>query len=458
MHSIKILCLTILTVAFMSLASMAQDAIIGSWSGDLKIGINKLGLVLNFEKDGDGKMECLLDSPDQGVKGIETKIEYIDRDSVSILVPTIGASYNGRVSGAVMTGTFRQSGMAFDLTLKPGRTEKIRPQTPKPPYPYQTREVTISNDEDKVMLSGTLTYPINFSAKTDVPMVVMVSGSGQQDRDESTFEHKPFLVLADYLARHGVASLRYDDRGVGKSTGDVASVTLQSNARDAVAVLNYAKGLNTFGKIGLLGHSEGGLIAFMIGGQHPRMVDFIISLAGSAVRGDSILISQNRTMLSTNAPKAFADSYCSVLKSILAYKIAHKKVDNATQVVDSLTVVAHVDLPQSAKENLEKILVRNSPWLDSFIAYNPAQDISKISCPVMAINGTRDMQVMTADNLNAIRTLLHADRHNFVREYPGLNHLFQHCTTGSPAEYGHIEETISEKVMNDIATWIVSLK
>lgn len=272
------------------------------------------------------------------------------------------------------------------------------------------------NENDGATLAGTLTWPVGYDKKQKPMVVLLVTGSGQQNRDEEVFDHKPFLVIADYLARQGIATLRYDDRATGKSVGgDVANGTTEDFSRDAAAGLDYLRSLKAFDKVGLLGHSEGGAIAFILGAQNKT--DFIISLAGPGVKGDTLLAAQSNHILSLSGQPA------------------------------NMTVERYRQLEES-----QQLL-----WLRWFNDYDPSENIRHTRCPVLALNGDRDCQVISSLNLTAIKQLLPLSKKNLVKEYPGLNHLFQHCTTGLPTEYGIIEETISTDVLQDIALWILNL-
>ena len=433
---------------------MCAQSLTGSWNGSINIGKNSLPVVLHISMEN-GENKCLMDSPDQGVKGVETVIDYIDKDSLAFRVPAIGVSYNGKLADGQLKGTFCQSGMRFTLNFKPGDFVRVRKQTPRMPLAYPTEEVTFENKKDHAVLSGTVSYPATYTTQKKVPVVLLVTGSGQQNRDEEAMDHKPFAVLADYLAKMGIASLRYDDRGFGKSTGDLNNATSHTFMTDALAGVEYLKSTGKFSKIGIIGHSEGGLIAFMLAAANPEDVDFIVSLAGSSVRGDEILIKQNEMMLSANPFTApVSKSYCMVMKKVLQHLIEEKPVNNAKDIVDRYNKEVGANLPEAFLKNLQTILVTSNPWLKYFISYDPSDAISKISCPVMAINGEKDTQVDAAMNLGALRQLLPANPGNLIKSYPGLNHLFQHCTTGQVNEYATIEETISTEVLGDIAQWI----
>ena len=389
----------------------------GQWSGDLVLGQGKnLPLVLNIGTGSDGKPCCTLDSPMQGAEGIKTEVNVLTADSINITVPDIAATYVGRVTKDVITGRFTQMGMPFKLDLKRGGVMMNRPQTPQPPLDYTTQEVSFENKAAGAVLSGTLTWPEGYDGKKPVPVVIMVSGSGLQNRDEEVFGHKPFLVLADRLARNGIASLRYDDRGTGKSTGDASKATTSDFMKDAAAGLELLRSMDgKFSRVGVIGHSEGGLIAFMLAAD--GRTDFIVSLAGTGVKGDTIIAGQSNDALRRTGRPA-----------------------NVTAT----------DIRKQAETG-------GNAWLRYFVDYDPADVIASTTCPVMVLNGTMDTQVRPRLNLDRIKSLLPHNAKNSIKEYDGLNHLFQHCTTGFADEYGTIEETMSEDVMKDIAGWINSL-
>lgn len=439
------------------LSAMAQT-VEGSWTGKLDVMGTQLNLVFNITKGDGGALACTMDSPDQSVKSIPAEVTVTGGTKVKITVQAINAAYEGELKDGLLKGNFSQNGMSFPLTLKPGTVERNRPQTPKEPYPYTTEEVTFTNTADNATLSGTLTYPVGFDGmkKGTVPVVIMVTGSGLQNRDEEIFDHKPFLVIADFLARNGIATLRYDDRGAGKSTGDAVNGTTENNMKDALAAVDYARGTGKFGRTGVLGHSEGGAIAFMLAAR--GKADFIVSMAGPGVRGDSILLAQNRRgMMQGGVPANMADDYCKVLAKMFVVMAQPGTVADPAAKVREIAKETGVSLPEPLVQNFAKSMEICTPWLKYFIGYDPSADIKAVKCPVMAVNGSKDVQVTAADNLAAIRCLLPENSRNLIKEYPGLNHLFQHCTTGLTTEYGQIEETVSPEVMQDIAAWIVEV-
>lgn len=406
----------VLLLLLLSVTSYGTTAgnIEGTWHGTLKLNAMKLSIVMHFSDNA-----CTLDSPDQGAKGIKGEVREITAEKVDVAFPTLNATYTGMLKDGKIEGTFTQMGYKLPLVLEEGQPVRIRPQTPQPPFPYQTEEVSFVNTEDSASLAGTLTYPVGYNSKRKVPVVIMVTGSGLQNRDEELFEHKPFLVIADFLARNGIASLRYDDRGTGLSTGDIENVTTEGFCRDAAAGIAFLRKTGHFSKIGVLGHSEGGSIAFMLAAQ--KKCEFIVSMAGPGLRGDSIIVEQTNELL-------------------------RQQGQPATMTVRQM--------------RLTMLLQKTNPWYDYFVDFDPAPVIKQIKCPALLLNGDKDSQVMAASNIPVIRALLSDnEKHQLpdnqvIKVYPGLNHLFQHCTTGMPAEYGSIEETISEEVLHDIAEWI----
>lgn len=389
-------------------------ALIGSWTGKLNVSAVSLTLVLNFEQK-DGYVTVTLDSPDQGAKGIGAYKDYLSDDSVAIHIDGLAINYSAKLKDDKLVGTFTQHGQSFPLVLEKGTYEVRRPQEPKAPFPYKTEEVTFRNERDGATLAGTLTYPLGYDPKQakKTPVVLLVSGSGQQNRDEELMQHKPFLLIADFFARYGIATLRYDDRATGASVGgEVKNATTEDFMRDAAAGIDYLRRLKKFGRVGVLGHSEGAVIAFMLGAK--KKVDFLVSLAGPGVKGDIVLVAQSNRILE------------------LAGQPANMTVELFRQ----------------------QEVVKQSPWMQWFCDYDPSADISKTRCPVLALNGDRDCQVIASQNLRAIERLLPKNPLNQCKEYPALNHLFQHSTTGLPTEYSSIEETLSPEVLRDMAQWI----
>ena len=404
---------TALTV-ILSLPIFAQSLFFGSWSGTIEAGATKLTIVFNLSEDESGTIKCTLDSPDQSAKGIRAEVTAISDIMLEVSVPSIGASYKGMMFKDSIFGTFSQLGSDFPLKLTKGIPELKRPQTPKEPFPYTSEEVVFTNEAAGASLAGTLLLPEGAGPET--PVILMVTGSGQENRDEEIYEHKPFLVIADYLARKGIATLRYDDRNYGQSKGgDLMHATTLDFMHDAGAGIEYLRAKGIFGKVGVLGHSEGGNIAFMLGAA--GKVDFAISLAGVGVKGDEALTAQTNRLLEINGQ----------------------------------------DQRMTVEMFRANIALQGNAWLNWFIDYDPLPDIKACNCPTFAVNGDKDFQVLSSLNLGSIKENLPASEVNFVKEYPSLNHLFQHSETGSNTEYRLIEETFSEEVLEDMARWIQGL-
>lgn len=406
--------LSVLYALLLSITAFAQN-FTSSWTGIISAGESSLHIVFNISQDAEGNTVCTMDSPDQSVKGIPTQIVFESSDSISIRISNLGIEYNGKFNGDMICGVYSQLGLELDLDLKNEQIVYYRPQNPLPPYPYTTEEIEFVNDEANATLSGTITYPVGYIQGKKVPVVVMVTGSGPQNRDSEIYEHKPFLIIADYLARNGYATLRYDDRCVGKSTGRFQAETTKEVAKDAALAVKYLRDTKKFSKIGVLGHSEGGNVAFMLGAN--KLIDFAITMAGVGVQGDECLYQQGVAIA-----KQSGQEY------------------------------------QLTKEQLREYLIGTmSPWYEFFLEYDPASDIIKTTCPVLVMNGEKDLQVIASSNVEAIKGNLPKNKKSQVKIYPGLNHLFQECTTGLPTEYINIEQTISPIVLEDIAAWLKQL-
>lgn len=446
-----------------SLVAISQEvnnttALVGSWIGKLSFGSREMNIGLNIEQR-EGFVVCTLDSPDQGVKGIGCHKKLLNDKAVKVSVPAIGASYEAELVEGNLVGTFSQGGLTLPLSLKRGEYKPLRPQTPTTPFTYTTEEIIFENKAEGAQLSGTLTYPVNYEEhkRGTVPVVLMVSGSGAQNRDEEVFDHKPFLVMADFLAKNGIASLRYDDRGVGKSIGPTKNTTTENNLADAEAGIAYLVALKKFGKIGVLGHSEGGTIAFMLGAN--KSVDFLISLAGSAANGTDVIVGQNgAAMQLQGVPQEIINDYVAALRIVYADRINGKEIADKSEYIETICQTGRLTLPDNFKSNLVKCITFGGNWLTWFLGYSPSEAIGRIKCPVMALNGNLDLQVLSKDNLPIIEENLPRNRKHLIKEYDALNHLFQHCTPTTALNYGAIEETISEEVIHDIVNWIISVK
>ena len=421
--------LTSVVFAMMAFAANAQE---GTWNGELNVMGNKVPLVFNFSTNG-----CTIDSPSQGVNGIQAEKTVKDDGTISVKVGMIGATFEGKMTDGEIKGTYVQNGFPLPLTLKPGKLVVKRPQTPVPPFPYKEESVSFTNAQ--YTFNGTLTLPENYSKNT--PVVLMVTGSGQQNRDEELFSHKPFAVIADALARQGIASLRYDDRGWGDKSVNFADFTTDDFRQDAAAAIPLLR--KRFNKVGILGHSEGGTIAMMLAAE--GKADFIVSLAGMAISGKETLIMQNRqAMTAIGLPKETVDSYCNSISKALDEIASGKKANEIN--ID--------DVPVALKPVTIKALQQaDTPYIRHFLTVDAGKLLPEIKCPVLALNGTKDTQVDCDANTTRIEKGLANCKHS-IKKMDGVNHLFQHCNTGIVTEYQQIEETISPEVLQEVAKWI----
>jgi len=429
----------------------------GDWLGTVEANGMKLRVVFHIRNMADG-LTATMDSPDQGAMGIPTTTVTRNGSSLKIEMKQINGAFEGKINPdlATVDGMYTYSGGGLPLVLKrvkdASELERRRPQNPVKPYPYREEEVSYDNKQAKgVALSATVTVP---PGKGPFPAVLLVPGSGPHDRDETLLGHKLFLVLADYLTRKGIVVLRADDRGVGKSTGKFADATTADLATDAEAGVAYLKTRSEVGphKIGLIGHSEGGLIAPMVAARDPD-VAFIVLMAGPGVPGDDILVDQ--TLLASEA-------------SGMSHEAAEKNAALEREIV--MVVKQGRDDAALEKELREKLAGKipeaqlnvqikalTSPWVRYFIAYDPAPTLREVKCPVLAINGEKDLQVSPKRNLPAIQKALKEGGNHHVEadELSGLNHLFQTAKTGLPNEYGEIGETMSPVAMERVASWIL---
>lgn len=423
----------IIVSALIALTAMCAYAQEGAWSGELDIQGTKLPLVFHFDADG-----CTMDSPSQGAKGIKAEKSYTTEGKLRVVVPSIGASFEGFMVMKVITGTFYQGGASLPLTLKEGAPEIKRPQTPKGPFPYATEEVSFKNGE--FTLNGTLTLPKGYTKNT--PVLVMVTGSGMQNRDEEMLDHKPFAVIADALARQGIATMRFDDRGFGVEGFNALKYTIDDHKTDAEEAVKFMR--QRFNKVGVLGHSEGGTIALMLASE--GKADFIVSLAGMAVSGRETLLEQNRiTLANAGLTGEQLDAMCGAIDHLFDMIVKGENI-NSLMNLDNI--------PESLRPVLQQAAMQMStPYMRHLLTVDVSKSLSNIKCPVLALNGKSDKQVNCKTNLDTIEKGLTNSKHKVVA-FDSLNHLFQHCKTGMVAEYVQIEETISPDVLNEIITWV----
>ncbi len=445
-----------------------KKSVTGSWLGKLELGAVNLRLIYNLKVNENDSLVASLDSPDQGAKGISIGPVTLDSNKIKIMAPLLLAEYNGTIKNdTLIEGIFKQAGKTLPLNLiKLKKTFTFnRPQKPKSPFPYISEDVTFKNEKADISLAGTLTIP---EGSGPFPAVVMITGSGSQNRNEELMGHEPFLVISDYLSRNGIAVLRCDDRGVGQSQGSPLSATSADFATDVEAALHYLKIRKEIDpkRIGLTGHSEGGLIAPIVASNNPE-VAFIVSLAGTGVPGEMILNRQNKDIsLASGIETKEVKKGISVNKKLFA--VLKKEPDNTkaeTRIaqVYKKALIREKKSPEEVDQALKQLNASLSPvsynWFRYFISTDPAIYWQKVKCPVLALNGEKDMQVAADLNLPAIEKAVKSGGNNAVKtvKLTGLNHLFQHCKTGLPAEYGEIEETFSPEALKIMSDWIHGL-
>lgn len=443
-------------------------AIEGVWEGKLKVGGVELRLVLRVSKESDGSLNASVDSPDQGAMGLKVDSIELDDDGVTRFeMKTLSAKFEGTRDevGNTIVGEFTQAGTTLPLVLgwQERASELPRPQEPQKPYPYRAEEVRYENKAGGVTLAGTLTIP---TGQGSFPAALLISGSGPQDRDESLFGHKPFLVLADYLTRMGIAVLRVDDRGVGGSTGQTRTSTSEDLAGDVEAGVAFLKTRPEVdpAKIGLIGHSEGGIIAPMVAAQSAEIA-YVVLMAGPGLPGEEILILQGALVAKAEGKSDEQIAENRELQERIFEIIRSEKDPQAAEarmrltIKDGLTRLSAVDKEATSVtvEFVEaQVQAVQSPWFRFFLTYDPRPALRKVKCPVLALNGEKDLQVPARENLAAIEGALKVG-HNprmTVKELPKLNHLFQTSETGRISEYARNEETIAPIALELIGSWI----
>jgi uncharacterized protein len=447
------------------------DPIVGTWEGKLAVSAGmELRIVFHIVAGADGALSGTMDSPDQGASGIPLTAVTVNGDSVRFELKSSDAAFDGSMAAdhASIDGGWTQRGARYPLKLARGTgAAPARPQEPKPPFPYRAEDVAIPNPAAGVQLAGTLTLP---QGSGPFPAVVLVTGSGPQDRDETLLGHKPFLVLSDYLTRKGIAVLRYDDRGVAKSSGTFATATSEDNASDALAAVEFARARPEIApdRVGIAGHSEGGLIGPLAAVRSPH-VAFVVMLAGPGIPGSEILHLQGALIARAGgASEATVEDNWKVQKKL--FDIVAAEPDPATaaprlmavlrEAVSALPPEERARNPQETSDAALQAQVAqvNSPWFRFFLTYDPRPTLEKVRVPVLALNGEKDLQVPPREDLEAIGAALHRGGNKDVttKLMPGLNHLFQHATTGAPSEYAQIEETFSPEAMEVVSSWILA--
>jgi len=443
----KILSIFLLLTSFIS-----QAQIEGTWSGNIEIPNNNLPLVIHI-KNQNNELKAAFDSPNQGAFDIPIPEINFTNNVLTFKFPAMLISYEGKLENNLIKGTFTQSGQSFPLNLSKGEFKINRPQEPKAPFGYKTEDVKFLNKKDNIKLAGTLTMP-NEGGK--FPAVILIAGSGANDRNEELFNHKPFMVIADYLTKNGYVVLRYDKRGVSESEGDFSQATTLDFATDAEAGIDFIKTLKNVdqNKIGIIGHSEGGMVAQMIAAKNNK-IDFVISMAGPGIENDKLMLIQKKQIeknLGYNEDEVNDNQ--KLFGNI--YDIMKKNISNEEAEKEIRTLLKNNPKFKDSDENDLKSLTQlpHSVWFREFIKYNPENNLKKIKAKTFVINGEKDVQVTSKVNLDGWKKGLAHNKKASFKSYPNLNHLFQESETGMPNEYGSIETTIEPYVLEDILNWL----
>lgn len=431
-------------IALAALGAAAQSPLAGWWRGQ----VAQLPLVINISEEADGRFCGALFSPAQSSEPMPMTSLEVSGDTLRFAIDRFGINYSGVLADGNISGVFRQ-GMELKLTFYPATAadaELYRPQTPVPPFYYTVRNVTVEGDS--VRLAATITEPWT----PTVGGIVLVSGSGQQDRDETIAGHKPFAVIADYLTRCGWTVLRYDDRGVGGSSPSRPGDTTYDFADDAMAAVGYLRLLPSLkGKpVGILGHSEGGTIAIIDAARHPDSVDFIVSLAGMAVKGSDLMVRQNEMLAELHGGRLEGRERENVRK---AFSAIEQTADSASLAATLRGLMMEVQHDEKVVDMSVRAMM--TPWYRTFVRLDPAPYLARVKCPMLALGGTEDVQVDASMNLGAISGALPSAT---VKCYEGLNHLFQPVPVHSRAmDYGGITVTIDQQVLDDIADFLTTV-
>ena len=434
-----------------SFTSFAQ--IEGTWSGNIEIPNQKLPFVIHIDKVNN-EWQVMGESPVQTDEKFPLEKISFQNDTLKISDAKLGMNYVGILKNPKqIEGKFSQGGMSFTLNLEKGDFTLKRPQEPQPPFNYTSENITFENKEVGITLAGTLTTP---NGKGPFPTVVLAAGSGPNDRNEEILGHKPFLVLADYLTKNGYAVLRYDKRGVAESTGDFKNATIFDFANDAEAALAFLRTKKEIDskKMGIIGHSEGGDIAQIVASKDATL-DFIVSMAGPGIKGSEMLVLQNDALSKAmNIPELTRLLNKKLNKKTYEIIMSNDSKEQADKELKEYfkTTVHYKNL---SEEQLDK-QVSNlySSYFRHLLLFDPQDYLPKVNCKVLVINGAKDVQVTSKENLEGIAKGLSHNQKVTIKEYPNLNHMFQPATTGLHTEYGEIETTIEPIVLEDIVKWL----
>jgi pimeloyl-ACP methyl ester carboxylesterase len=459
----KILNSTIYIIVLFCSIGLCSQEFEGSWTGGIQ------GMPLVFEiSNTEGNYTAKMQSPSQSKSFLPMDTATVEGNKITLVLHAYKIKYEGEFIDGKIMGTFSQGLGSAEMNLEKKAREELtpnRPQEPKAPFPYQVEEVFFTNPKaNNIQLAGTLTIPRDVKRP---PVLILISGSGPQDRNEELFDHKPFLVLADYLTKNGVAVLRYDDRGVAASEGTQKGATSADFATDVAAAIAYLKTRKDINKkqIGLIGHSEGGLIAPIVIANNQKDVAFFVSLAGPGLRGDQVLLSQMRKGAElSGAPENELDFEMNLMDQLFKKIIASTDSSNEAlqKELQIMMTAAATKAPAALQPKYSPSFITamtkefSNNWMRFFLTYDPAINLQKVTCPVLAINGSLDYQVLSDSNLSGMESAFLKVKNEDVtlKNLPGLNHLFQNAKTGSGEEYGQIEETFDPVTLQLIGSWI----
>lgn len=429
-----------------------MSKLVGYWEGTLEVNGIELRIGFKIQNEG-GNLKTTMDSPDQGAFDLTCNSTTYEESVLEVNMSQMGVTYKGKLVGEVIEGTFYQAGREIELNLKQGAAQgqTAKPQEPKGPFEYSVEKVVFENKSANIKLAGTLTLPKDCN---NCSAAILISGSGAQDRDETILGHKPFWVIADYLTTQGIAVLRFDDRGVGESTGQFAGSTSADFMTDVEAAFKFLQEQEGIAKdkIGLIGHSEGGLIAPMLAAQN-KEVAFIISLAGPGTMGKDLLPEQAKLIAEANgaSEQEVKETY-EITKKVCNLIAKEKDIEKLKAKIRKI-----IEDDNTSEAEIEAALNQyTSNWFRFFMSYDPRKDWKKVQCPVLALNGAKDLQVPADENLRGIEKALKKNKQLKLMKFKGMNHLFQTCESGSPLEYAKLEETFSRTVLKVMSDWIKS--
>ncbi len=460
----------LVVILFTSCSSNTNEVkknLTGKWEASLNFPNVKYKLILDFINDKDNNISMKLSSPKQRVYDMQADSLSIKGTEISFVLPKFNVSFNGNydLDSNIIKGTWKQEKFKVPIAFyREGELERIeRPQYPQKPYPYNSENVIIDNPDANVQLAGTITFP---KEKGPFPAILLINGSGPQDRDETIYNHKPFLVIADYFTRKGFAVLRVDDRGYGASTGKYNNSTTNDFADDAEHSIDYLKTRKEVdpNKIGLIGFNEGGIIAAMVDSEI-KDINFIVLLATPGLTGKDVLLAQTKTL-----QKAQGVSEKEIEQD---YKINNKVFSIVQSTKDSVKAINEIqktlkdfvstlsDSEKTQRKYSEYTIANKArfmmtPWFRYYLSFNPTSALEKINCPALVLYGQNDLQIEPKKNLNAVVNAIEkGGNHNVESQIiPGLNHLFQTSKSGLPEEYSKIKETFSPKALEIIYNWI----